>query len=235
MLEISSLNVNIGKLHILDDIAVNVAAGEIIAVIGSNGAGKTTLLRTISGLNTAVSGDIKFDGRNIRGLRPDSILRLGISQIPERGRVFPHMSVYEHLQLGAWLRKDSPQVKKDIAWIYDLFPILEQRRTQLAGTLSGGERQMVAISRALMSRPRLLLLDEPTLGLAPVICYQLADIITELNRQGTTVMLVEQNAMLALSVSHRGYVLETGKIVLEGESAKLKDNPRVRKAYLGLD
>jgi len=233
MLEISNLNVHIGRLQILFDVSLRVDQGEIITVIGANGAGKTTLLRTISGLNPATAGQITFQERTIVGMKPHQILKQGISQIPERGRVFPHMSVFEHLQLGAWIQKDRKQIHGDMQRIYDFFPILAKRKNQAGGTLSGGERQMLAIGRALMSRPQLLLLDEPTLGLAPVICFQLGDIIRELNRQGTTVILVEQNANLALSVASRGYVLETGRIVLQGNASELKNNPDVKKAYLG--
>jgi len=235
MLEITGLNVVIGQVKILSDISLNIGSDEMVAVIGSNGAGKSMLLRSISGLNPIASGEIRFDGKRVNGLRPDQIVRLGISQIPERGRVFPFMTVYEHLQLGAWVQKNSRQVKADMAHVYGHFPVLEERLKQMAGTLSGGERQMIAIGRALMSRPRLLLLDEPTLGLSPVMSLQLGKIVKELHRSGTAILLVEQNASLALAVSQRAYVMETGKIVLEGKASELAMDDRVKKAYLGLD
>lgn len=233
MLKVSNLDVNVGRLPILKGVSLEVGDGEIVTVIGANGAGKTTLLRTISGLSQPSSGEIIFKGQRIDGIKPHHILKMGISQIPERGRIFPHMNVFEHLQLGAWVQHDRKQIKEDMKRICDFFPILAKRKNQAGGTLSGGERQMLAIGRALMSRPQLLLLDEPTLGLAPVICFQLGDIIRELNHQGTTVILVEQNANLALSVANRGYVLETGCIVLHGTTDELKNNPDVKKAYLG--
>lgn len=235
MLEVVKLNLHIGQMVILTDVSLSVAKGEIVAIIGSNGAGKSSLLRVISGLVPATSGDIKFEGRSIRGMRPDQIVKLGISQIPERGRVFPFMTVHEHLLLGSWTRKDRHEAKSDMATIFGYFPVLEERRRQMGGTLSGGERQMLAIARALMSRPKLLLLDEPTLGLSPMMSLQLGKIVKELNRSGASILLVEQNASLALAVSHRAYVLETGKIVLEGKSSELAKNDDVRKAYLGID
>jgi len=235
MLEVINLNVSIAQMVILADVSLTVDKGEIVAVIGSNGAGKTSLLRAISGLNPITSGEIRFEGKNITGLRPDQIVRLGISQIPERGRIFPHMTVYEHLQLGSWIQKNPKQVREDMDAVFRFFPVLEQRKRQMAGTLSGGERQMVAIARALMSRPRLLLLDEPTLGLSPLMSLQLGKIVQGLNKTGTSVLLVEQNASLALAISHRAYVLETGKIVLDGTSVELARNDGVKKAYLGID
>ncbi len=235
MLEVTNLNVSIAQMRILADVSLLVNKGEIVAVIGSNGAGKTSLLRAISGLNPITSGEIRFEGKSITGLRPDQIVRLGISQIPERGRIFPHMTVYEHLQLGSWIQKNSKQIREDVDAVFRFFPVLEQRKKQMAGTLSGGERQMMAIARALMSRPRLLLLDEPTLGLSPLMSLQLGKIVQGLNKTGTSILLVEQNASLALAISHRAYVLETGKIVLEGRSVELAKNDGVKKAYLGID
>lgn len=235
MLEVKGLSVNIGKVPILTDISLTVGDGEIVTVIGPNGAGKTTLLRTLSGTLPMASGDVKFDGKSIRGLRPDQIVKQGISQIPERGRIFPDLSVLEHLQLGAFTRKDSKGIEEDMERIYKLFPLLKQRKKQRAGTLSGGERQMIAIARGLLSRPKLLLMDEPTLGLSPILCDELSKTIQDLNQQGMTILLVEQNALLALSLSHRGYVLEIGKIVLQGKASDLMTNEDVRKSYLGID
>lgn len=235
MLEVNGLNVGIGRMPILTDIWLTVGDGEIVTVIGPNGAGKTTLLWALTGAITITSGDVKFLGKSIKGLRPDQIVGHGIAQIPERARIFPEMTVLDHLQLGAWRRKDSREIKQDIEKIYEFFPILKERRKQVAGTLSGGERQMLAIARGLMSKPKLLMLDEPTLGLSPVLCQQLGGIVKELNQQGISILLVEQNALLALSLSHRGYVLETGRIVLQGKASDLITDENVRKSYLGLD
>ena len=235
MLEVSDITVFLQRVKVLRDISFNVGESEIVAVIGPNGSGKTTLLRTLSGLVSVHTGSLAFMGQKINGLKPHQIVRLGISQIPERGRVFPHMTVLEHLQMGAWTRRRSKELNRDMQNIYDYFPILAERKNQMAGTLSGGERQMIAIARALMSRPKMLILDEPTLGLAPLIRIELGNIIKKLNQQGTTILLVEQDALMALSVSHRGYVLETGRIVLEGNSTDLLENENVRKAYLGME
>ena len=235
MLEVRGLSAAIGRMPILTDISLTVDDGEIVSVIGPNGAGKTTLLWTLTGAITITAGDVEFDGKSIRGLRPDQIVRQGIAQIPERGRIFPEMTVLDHLKLGAWTRKDSREIKGDIEKIYEFFPILKERKKQIAGTLSGGERQMLAIARGLMSKPKLLMMDEPTLGLSPVLCQQLGGIVKELNQQGISVLLVEQNALLALSLSHRGYVLETGRVVLQGKASDLMTNEEVRKSYLGID
>lgn len=235
MLEVIGLTVCLNRIRIVEEVSFHVNHEEIVAVIGSNGAGKTTLLRSLSGLVQPAQGQIRFEARNIEGMKPHQIVRLGLSQIPERGRVFPHMTVLDHLHLGAWTRRRVGNIEGDMAEVYALFPVLEARKRQLAGTLSGGERQMIAIARALMSRPKLLILDEPTLGLSPLLRQKLGDIVQSVNQQGTTVLLVEQDALLALSISNRGYVIETGKIALEGVSADLIDNPEVRKAYLGMD
>lgn len=235
MLEVIGLTVYLDKIRILEDVSFHVNHEEIVALIGSNGAGKTTLLRTLSGLIQPSRGRVHFEGKNIEGLRAHQIVRLGLSQIPERGRVFPHMTVLDHLYLGAWTKRHSADVDRHMAEIYTLFPVLKGRKRQLAGTLSGGERQMIAIARALMSRPKLLILDEPTLGLSPLMRQQLGDLVQNLNQRGTTVLLVEQDALLALSISDRGYVMETGRIALEGASADLIDNQEVRRAYLGMD
>jgi branched-chain amino acid transport system ATP-binding protein len=234
MLEVSSLKVDIGRLHILEDISLNVGENEVVAVIGANGAGKSTLLRALSGLIPASSGKVVFNGKDITHMRPHRIVSLGLSQIPERGRVFPHMSVYENLILGAWTRKGS-ELKSSLDTVFSSYPVLEKRKHQMGGTLSGGERQMLAIARALMSRPRLLLLDEPTLGLAPIMCQNLGLILSGLHKGGSSILLVEQNAVLALDVSQRCYVMETGKVVLSGLSRDLRNDDRIRKAYLGAE
>lgn len=235
MLEVSSLWVNIGRIRIIQDISLTVGDNEIVSVLGPNGAGKTTLLRAISGLLAIASGQVNFMGRDITGLKPHQIATRGLRQIPERARVFPLMTVYENLQLGAWTRKDGRQIGATLKRIYELFPVLEERRRQTAGTLSGGERQLLAIGRALMSNPRLLLLDEPTLGLAPIMCQQLDHIIAELHKQGASILLVEQNANFALRVSQRGYVMNTGRVVLSGTCSDLGRDDSIRRTYLGTD
>lgn len=235
MLEVSGLNIDLGGMRILHDVSLTVADGEIVAVIGSNGSGKTTLLRALAGLVRIASGTIKLAGKDITNMAPDKIVKAGMSQIPERGRVFPHMTVLEHLQLGAWTQRRSRDVQDSLEKVYQFFPVLRERRRQAAGTLSGGERQMIAIGRGLMSRPRILLLDEPTLGLAPILCQRLGEIVQGLNKLGTAILLVEQNATLALAISHRAYVLETGKVALQGRSSDLAKDPAVKRAYLGLD
>jgi branched-chain amino acid transport system ATP-binding protein len=224
-----------GSIQALKDVALTVEAGEIVTLIGANGAGKTTTLMTISGLVPVADGDIRFMGEPIHGLRPDKIVARGISQVPEGRHIFPTLSVLENLELGAFLRRDKAGIKKDRDYIFCLFPILGERRHQPGGTLSGGEQQMLAISRALMARPRLLLLDEPSLGLAPLIIRQIFAIIKKINQENTTaILLVEQNAHLALQVAHRGYVMENGRIVLTDTAAGLMGNEEVRRAYLGL-
>jgi branched-chain amino acid transport system ATP-binding protein len=210
MLEINNLNVHYGVIHALKNITLKVDAGEIVTLIGANGAGKTTTLRTISGLIKATSGNILLEGKDLTVLPAPSRVELGISQVPEGRRIFPDMSVYENLELGAFLRKDKASIKKDIDEIFEQFPILGDRRKQMAGTLSGGEQQMLAIGRGLMSKPRILLLDEPSMGLAPLLVREIFNIIQEINRAGTTILLVEQNASMALSIAHRAYVIETG-------------------------
>jgi branched-chain amino acid transport system ATP-binding protein len=234
MLEVSALKVDIGRLHILDDVTLKVGENEVVAVIGANGAGKSTLLRAISGLIPPVAGKVTFQSRDITHLRPHRIVALGLSQIPERGRVFPHMTVFENLVLGAWTRKGS-ELRSSLSDVFGAYPVLEKRKNQAAGTLSGGERQMLAIARALMGKPKLLLLDEPTLGLAPIMCQNLGVILSGLHKAGASILLVEQNAVLALNVSQRCYVMETGKIVLNGPSKELRSDDRIRKAYLGAE
>ncbi|MGI6748619.1 MAG: ABC transporter ATP-binding protein [Anaerovoracaceae bacterium] len=233
MLEINNLNVHYGVIHALKNITLKVDAGEIVTLIGANGAGKTTTLRTISGLIKATSGNILLEGKDLTVLPAPSRVELGISQVPEGRRIFPDMSVYENLELGAFLRKDKASIKKDIDEIFEQFPILGDRRKQMAGTLSGGEQQMLAIGRGLMSKPRILLLDEPSMGLAPLLVREIFNIIQEINRAGTTILLVEQNASMALSIAHRAYVIETGSIVLSGTGEELSKSSEIQKAYLG--
>ena len=232
-LQVENLDVYYGAVHALKGVSVHAEAGEIVTLIGANGAGKTTLLRTISGLIRPRTGAIRFEGRDISRTPPHDIVGLGISQSPEGRMVFANLSVEDNLELGAYRRKDRAEIRKDREALYQLFPRLLERRTQLSGTLSGGEQQMLAISRALMSRPRVLLLDEPSLGIAPLLVRDIFKNIVEINRRGVTVLLVEQNAHMALSIARRGYVLETGKVVLEDEAAKLAANDEVRAAYLG--
>jgi len=233
MLKIEDINVYYGAIHALKGISVEVNQGEIVTLIGANGAGKSTILRTISGLLKPKTGQILFEGVNIAGKAAQDIVKLSISQVPEGRRIFANMTVMENLELGAYIRTDSKGVKEDFASVFARFPKLAERRTQLAGTMSGGEQQMLAMGRALMSRPRLLLLDEPSMGLAPLLVKEIFSIIKEINASGTTVLLVEQNAHMALSIAHRAYVLETGRITLAGDAKELAASEDVRKAYLG--
>ncbi len=232
MLKIDSINVFYGAIQALKDVSIHVEEGEIVSIIGSNGAGKSTLLRTISGLLRPRTGTIVFKDRELESCPPDYIVRMGISHSPEGRRIFTNMSVMENLQLGAYIRKDA-EVGKDMENVMKRFPRLKERIKQSAGTLSGGEQQMLAIGRALMSRPKLLLLDEPSLGLAPNLVTEIFKIVTDLNAEGTTILLVEQNAHRALEVANRAYVLETGDIVLEGSGKDLLNDPKVKEAYLG--
>jgi len=235
MLRLRNINSFYGNIQVLKNVNIEISRGEIITLIGANGAGKTTTLMTISGLVPSRSGKIIFMGKTIHNMRPDRIVSLGISQVPEGRRIFPYLTVLENLDMGAFLRTDRKNIKKDIEYIFDLFPILSQRRNQHGGTLSGGERQMLAISRAIMARPALLLLDEPSLGLAPLIIRQLFEIIKKINIENqATVFLVEQNANLALKAAHRGYVMENGRITLSDSAENLLSNENVKKAYLGL-
>lgn len=233
MLEVKNLNVHYGVIQALKDISLTVNQGEIVTLIGANGAGKTTTLRTISGLIKATSGEILLEGKNITTLPAPDRVQQGISQVPEGRRIFPPMSVLENLEMGAFLRKDKADIKKDIEMVYDLFPILGKRRKQSAGTLSGGEQQMLAMGRALMSRPRILLLDEPSMGLAPLLVREIFEIIKNINLNGTTILLVEQNASMALSIAHRAYVLENGSIVISGTGEDLAKSGEIQKSYLG--
>lgn len=235
MLELRNVKTFYGNIQALKGISIKIAEGEIITLIGANGAGKSTTLMSICGIAPPRSGEIFFMGQPIQELSPNKIVALGISQVPEGRRIFPRLSVTENLDMGSFLRPDKDGVKKDVDYIFSLFPILAERRAQAGGTLSGGEQQMLAISRALMARPRLLLMDEPSLGLAPIIVRQIFDIIKKINAESnTTIFLVEQNANLALKVAHRGYVMETGRITLSDSAEKLLANDDVRKAYLGI-
>ena len=233
MLKIDNIHVYYGAIHALKGVSLEVRKGEIVTLIGANGAGKSTTLRTVSGLLAPKSGAITFLGENIAGTPAHEIVKHGISQVPEGRRIFAEMSVQENLELGAFTRKDKDGVAKDFELVYRRFPRLEERRKQQAGTLSGGEQQMLAMGRALMSRPKLLLLDEPSMGLAPLLIKEIFSIIEDINREGTTVLLVEQNANMALSIAHRAYVMETGRITLQGAAKDLAASEDVRKAYLG--
>ena len=233
MLKIDNIHVYYGAIHALKGVSLEVHNGEIVTLIGANGAGKSTTLRTVSGLLAPKSGGISFLGENIAGMPAHEIVKHGISQVPEGRRIFAEMSVQENLEMGAFTRKDKAGVEKDFEIVYNRFPRLKERRKQQAGTLSGGEQQMLAMGRALMSRPKLLLLDEPSMGLAPLLIKEIFSIIEDINREGTTVLLVEQNANMALSIAHRAYVMETGRITLQGAAKELAASEDVRKAYLG--
>jgi branched-chain amino acid transport system ATP-binding protein len=233
VLEVEDVHVYYGAIHALKGVSLDVREGEIVTLIGANGAGKSTTLRAINGLNRPRQGVIRFQGAEISGRTPHSIVKSGIAQSPEGRRLFPRMSVMENLEMGAFQRTDRANFAEDVARVFELFPRLEERRAQKAGTLSGGEQQMCAIGRALMARPKLLLLDEPSMGLAPIFVERIFEIVVEINKQGTPVLLVEQNALMALEVANRGYVMETGRIALQGAAAELKTNEQVRKSYLG--
>jgi branched-chain amino acid transport system ATP-binding protein len=234
LLEIDGVDVFYGRVQALRGVSMRVEAGEIVALIGSNGAGKTTTLRTISGLARPATGEVRLEGQVISTLGAEKIARLGIGHSPEGRRLFSRMTVRENLDLGAYARRDRSGLKEDYDRVYELFPRLLERRSQVAGSLSGGEQQMVAIGRALMGRPRLLLLDEPSLGLAPILVDTIFSVIRDINEKGTTVLLIEQNARLALGIAARAYVLETGSISLEGSGQELLDSPDVQRAYLGM-
>jgi branched-chain amino acid transport system ATP-binding protein len=233
MLYLSNVTLHRGNTRVLDSVSLEVREGELVALIGANGAGKTTVLRTVSGLLAPSAGSITFRGRPIHGAGSDAIVRMGIAHCPEERKIWPEMSVSEHLELGAFVRKGGAGIREDIERVFDLFPILRERRTQLAGTLSGGQQQMLAIGRALMSRPVLCMFDEPSLGLAPMMVETIGGMIAGIRRQGTTVLLVEQNAALALRLADRAYVLETGRVTLSGAAQELRANPEVHRAYLG--
>jgi len=233
LLEIKNLSVHYGMAEALRDISMSIAEGEIIALIGANGAGKTTTLRTISGLKTPTSGDIWFQDRRINRLPPHHIVKRGIAHIPEGRVVFAPMTVLDNLKMGAYLRKDRSKVAEDLEDIYRHFPVLKERRKQLSGSLSGGEQQMLAVARALMSSPRLLLMDEPSMGLSPVMVEEVSNIIRDINQSGISIILVEQNAQMALELANRAYVLEVGRITIEGDAKQLANDSRIKEAYLG--
>lgn len=233
MLEVKDINVYFGAVHALKGLSIHVDEGEIVTLIGANGAGKTTTLRTISGVVKPKSGTIKFNGNDIANSSAPAIVKMGMSHVPEGRRIFPNMTVMENLEMGAYTRNDKAGIKKDFELIFDKFPRLGEREKQVAGTLSGGEQQMLAISRALMSRPKLMLLDEPSMGLSPILVDEIFEIIKDINNSGTTVLLVEQNASMALKAADRAYVIQNGTISIEGKASDLLQNPEVKKAYLG--
>jgi branched-chain amino acid transport system ATP-binding protein len=233
LLELRDVHTYYGNIHALKGISVSVDAGEIVSLIGANGAGKSTTLKTISGLLRPRQGEIWFDGKRIDGTTPHDIVALGISQAPEGRRIFPRMTVLENLEMGAFQREKGPEVDADFERVYTLFPRLKERLSQNGGTLSGGEQQMLAIGRSLMARPKVILLDEPSMGLSPILVEQIFEIVKDINTAGTTVLLVEQNALMALGVAQRGYILQTGEIVLQDAADRLMVNPEVQKAYLG--
>jgi branched-chain amino acid transport system ATP-binding protein len=233
MLKLDGMHTYYGSIHAVKGIDLEVHEGEIVTLIGANGAGKSTTLRSINGLNHPRAGRILFQERDITQTPPHDVVKAGISQSPEGRRLFPYMTVLENLDLGAFQRTDRSQLREDLDRVYDLFPRLRERRSQKAGTLSGGEQQMVAIGRALMARPKLLMLDEPSMGLAPIFVERIFEIVREINSQGTPILLVEQNALMALDLAARGYVMETGRIALQGNAQELRNNEQVRKTYLG--
>ena len=233
MLQLKGVSSGYGAIEALRGIDMSVTRGEIVTLIGANGAGKSTTLRNMTGLVPATAGEIVFEGKRLNGMPAHEIVKLGISMVPEGRQIFANLSVAENLDMGAYLQKDKAEIARQLERVYTLFPRLAERRKQLGGTLSGGEQQMLAIGRAMMARPRLLLLDEPSLGLAPILVKTILSAMDEINREGTTILLVEQNANAALKHSHRGYVLETGSIVMEGRSSDLAADPRVKEAYLG--
>ena len=232
MLKVNDINVYYGAIHAIKGVSFEVQDGEIVTLIGANGAGKSTILNTVSGLLHSKTGSIEFLGKSLAGVPAHKIVSQGLAHVPEGRRIFLQMTVEENLEMGAYTQPPAG-VPRDLEMVYDLFPRLKERRSQVAGTLSGGEQQMLAMGRALMSHPKLLMLDEPSMGLAPILVEQIFDIIQDLNRKGSTILLVEQNAQMALSVAHRGYVMETGKIVATGSGAELIESPEIKRAYLG--
>ncbi len=233
MLELTNVNAYYGRIHALKDVSLRVDEGKIVSLLGANGAGKTTTVRTIVGLNRSSANDIRFERRPIGRIPPHKIVRLGIAMVPERRELFPDMKVIDNLEMGAYSRANAAEMRRDLDWIYSLFPVLAERRKNRAGALSGGQQQMLAIGRALMSHPRLLLLDEPTLGLAPLIVKQIFGTLRKLNQDGMTILLIEQNANQALKLSEYSYILENGRIALQGRSAVLSADPTVQRSYLG--
>ena len=235
LLRVEGIHTYYGSIHAIKGVTLDVREGEIVTLIGANGAGKSTTLRSINGLNHPRTGRIVFQGRDITNAPPHEVVAMGISQSPEGRRLFPRMSVLENLQMGAFQRTDRANISEDLDRVYALFPRLAERKSQKAGTMSGGEQQMVAMGRALMARPKLLMLDEPSMGLAPIFVEKIFEIVREINEQGTTILLVEQNALMALDTANRGYVMETGRIALTDDAKKLRENEQVQKAYLGME
>lgn len=233
LLEIKNLHVHYGAIKAVQGLTMSIKQGSIVTLIGANGAGKSSTVRSIAGLNRSVSGEIIYKDEEILGKQPEEILRRGIALSPEGRRIMPHLTVLENLQLGAYIRKDKAGIARDIEWIFDLFPRLKERSKQLGGTMSGGEQQMLAVGRALMSNPEVVMLDEPSLGLAPILVNEIFSIIRKINEMGKTVLLIEQNAFAALSIANYAYILEVGKIILEGEGKQMLNDPRVKEAYLG--
>ncbi len=233
LLEIKNLHVHYGAIKAVQGLTMSIKQGSIVTLIGANGAGKSSTVRSIAGLNRSVSGEIIYKDEEILGKQPEEILRRGIALSPEGRRIMPHLTVFENLQLGAYIRKDKAGIARDIEWIFDLFPRLKERSKQLGGTMSGGEQQMLAVGRALMSNPEVVMLDEPSLGLAPILVNEIFSIIRKINEMGKTVLLIEQNAFAALSIANYAYILEVGKIILEGEGKQMLNDPRVKEAYLG--
>jgi branched-chain amino acid transport system ATP-binding protein len=233
LLRLESINAYYGHVHALQDVSLHVDAGEIVCLLGGNASGKSTTMKTILGLVSPRSGRVLLDGEEVTGLSTAQRIKRGLASVPEARRVFPAMTIEENLRMGAYLRRDAAGIRADVERMMQLFPRLAERRRQLAGTMSGGEQQMLAMARALMSRPRLVCMDEPTMGLAPIFVERVLELIAEINRQGVTVFMVEQNATLALSIANRGYVLQSGKLVLEGQAGELLENPAIREAYLG--
>ena len=233
MLTVENMNVYYGAIHALHDVSFHVDQGEIVTLIGANGAGKTTTLHTISGLMRQKSGTVRFMDQDLAAVKPYKLIGMGLAQVPEGRRVFADMTVMENLEMGAYTRKNGGEIREDLERVFRHFPRLKERAKQPAGTLSGGEQQMLAMGRALMSKPKLLMLDEPSMGLSPILVQEIFDIIQEVNREGTTILLVEQNANMALSIANRAYVLETGRVVMEGDAREMLHNDDVRKAYLG--
>lgn len=233
LLEIKNLHVHYGAIKAVQGLTMSIKQGSIVTLIGANGAGKSSTVRSIAGLNRSVSGELIYKEEEILGKQPEEILRSGIALSPEGRRIMPHLTVLENLQLGAYIRKDKAGIARDIEWIFDLFPRLKERSKQLGGTMSGGEQQMLAVGRALMSNPEVVMLDEPSLGLAPILVNEIFSIIRKINEMGKTVLLIEQNAFAALSIANYAYILEVGKIILEGEGKQMLNDPRVKEAYLG--
>ncbi len=233
LLEFRGVNTHYGDLHVLKDVSYAIGRGEIVALLGGNACGKSTTMKTIMGVVRPTSGTVRFEGAPIERLRTAERVRRGIAPVLEARRLFPRMTVLENLELGAYTRPRGPEYMEDLERVFALFPRVKERRSQIAGTLSGGEQQMVAIGRALMARPRLICMDEPSMGLSPLLVEQVFDIIQQINAQGTTIFMVEQNAAMALAIAHRGYVLQTGQVVLSGEATSLRENPAIREAYLG--